>query len=309
MKKIIFVILAIIFLFNQSASFAAGRKNFEELLLHGDMKSVENELRNLYKNKIIDSDELISLDQFVATNIMQSIVEFNDSYDKYLITRDEKDYDNTENKYYKIKSNYNDRIISRAVNYFSDDFIDIFNDRIAESSKQMSKITEIYNSELYIKIEEDRKQKLVDKLKKEEQENKEIAENKRQKEAEEKYIAANSWAENNIEYAKPKIVCEICQAVNTKKEYEEYIKKEKQYASKYGVVNLSTIEEFKVGIIGCDNLIREKNVEYKNITGNKFNFSACNNINLSCSDGLDNIKVKLIEIYLTNNESVPNQRN
>lgn len=300
-----FAILIIGIFISQSSALAASKENFEKLLLNNQYESALNELSALYKYKIISVDEMLGLHDFMSTELLQSISSFNESSNRYITTKNKFDFNKAQDDYDKLfnKNNESQKTIYRAQQYYSHDFFSKFTENIENANKQMSIITETYNTEIAKQNELSRKQVLDKQIQKEESEKRTIIEGERQKKAEAIYRSAVEWASNNSEYKEPEITCEICQSLENKKEHEEAITKEKSYSRKYGVVNLSSIEESKVGIIRCDDLIREKSIEYRTITNTKFTSTSCSKIRLPCDELLENIKNGLVEKYLADHQA------
>jgi len=246
----------------------------------------------------------------IDSGALQSIASFDDFSEKYIITKNNDIYIELKSEFDKIRQavSKSNKMISRGLKYLSSNFAANFNSKIDATNKKMVIVTTIYNDEIekqrYVQFKKD----LEDKVRKEELEKRAELEKQRNELAEITYREAIEWAENNIEYLKYEINCEICQAITYKKESEEAIKKEKQYANKYGVVNLSRIEDYKVGIIASDNLIKERSAEYRKLTKTKFNLSACGKTSINCEESLDNIKHKLVEGYLAEHQAGPKKR-
>jgi hypothetical protein len=68
-----------------------------------------------------------------------------------------------------------------------------------------------------------------------------------------------------------KIAGNLCNLINRKKYYEEAIIREKEYSEKYGVINLSKIDEYKQEIIQIDAAIIKYSQLYKEKYGKEFN--------------------------------------
>lgn len=289
-----------------SASVALAKGDYESLMIKGEIDTAKNELRILYKDHEITSDELNPVLDFMDIGVLQSMSQFNTLSDKYILTKDKDFYIVAKNEFSKLNNilKTNKRIIQQGTKFLSKEFIVAFNDKITTANKKIFEITDIYNSDLKREKEEEQKLEIENKLKKEKLEKLAELEKLRQQKAEKTYREAIDWAEGNPEYLKPELSCEVCQAMTGKKENEKAIKKEKQYASKYGVVNLSRIESLKISVIRCDDIIKEKTAEYKKLTGTKFNFSACSQFYGNCEESLEKTRNKLVERYLAEHHSV-----
>ncbi|SNB46955.1 hypothetical protein [Geobacter sp. DSM 9736] len=303
MKVCTFLMLGLWLLY--SASVAVAKGDYESLMIKGEIEAAKNELRTLYKAHEITSDELNPILDFMAIGVLQSMAKFDTLCEKYLTTRDKEIYVEAKNELSKINKiiKGNKRIIQNGKKFLSKDFIVAFNDKISTANQKLSEATEIYRAEVQREKEERQKLEIENKLKKEKLERLAELERLRQQKAEKAYREANDWAEQNPEYLKPELSCEVCQAMVDKKENEEAIKKEKQYSAKYGVVNLSRIEDLKINIIRCDDIIKEKTSEYKKLTGVRFNFSMCKQFHGNCDETLEKTKNKLVEKYLAEHQS------
>jgi hypothetical protein len=108
-----------------------------------------------------------------------------------------------------------------------------------------------------------------------------------QKEADELLSAAYEKATEESEYVVLKASCSICSLSEGKREIEKAIADEKSYSNKYGVINLSKMDNYKQQIMQIDQIVAENKKEYKKQTGKAFNASQCKSKKMTedCEEG------------------------
>jgi hypothetical protein len=114
------------------------------------------------------------------------------------------------------------------------------------------------------------------------------------------YLTAQETAFENSSYKKAEIICTICGCIADKKESEIGIVRERQYSKKYGVTNLSVIDNYKRNIMSDDICIKENKAAYYKLTNHSFTSSLCK-LDNSCEDDMENFRRKLM-INIINKE-------
>jgi len=107
------------------------------------------------------------------------------------------------------------------------------------------------------------------------------------------FFAAQESAFENLSYRKAEIICLACGCIADKKASEIGIARERQYSKKYGVTNLSVIDNYKRNIMSNDACIKENKAAYYKLTNHSFTTLLCKSEN-SCEDTTENLRRKLM---------------
>lgn len=110
-------------------------------------------------------------------------------------------------------------------------------------------------------------------------------------------VEAVQRARRSDEYKKADVICDICDAIGSKRTREAIIAEEKRYADKYGTVNLTLIDKNKQGIKRDDSERRRSMRAYKKMTGKPFNTARCKNMEQPCQLAYE-VEKKLVKKYL-----------
>ena len=103
---------------------------------------------------------------------------------------------------------------------------------------------------------------------------------------------------NDGEYKALQITCNILKSIEKKNNCEASINREKKYSNKYGVVNLTKLNNMKQSIMNCDATIALESKRYRELTGRSFNSSNWQRKVKTCDKELVDLRKILEEGYL-----------
>ncbi len=126
---------------------------------------------------------------------------------------------------------------------------------------------------------------------------KEEQKGKWEQEGREKYYQLEDKVANDKEYRIISLLCELCEAKRQKKDYESKLKEEQKYSERYGVVNLSKMEQYKQGIMRADTAMRTDAPLFQTATHRQFTTDECKTISEPYKDHLDKSTQKIMRRY------------
>jgi len=297
--KVIAWAVAFFIYFLPSLGFCAVLTPLENKLLTRDRTAVHTELQRLFReerevfDKVVDFTDPV-LDVFDAFDTLKEYHLSNDSPSEKLLIERLKSALTKMPKKLPFSSDF-----VNAVNNVSKDFNEIirqYNERVENAAEQRRLENENRRQALQ-REESDRRQKEEEQRKQVELEQKLRLEKQEQERLQSEAIAkAQEEVVLEPEYKRQALICQVCGAVQGKKDLKAGLKKYQTYEKKFGVVNLSARQQAVNMDIEYDTQISQGKHEYQSLFKKRFPTDTCMKFDSdACEEKLNVIEKHLID--------------